>query len=451
MNVAQAQSRGHGASQRWRAFWAPRTLFVRLSLIFCAGLIAAQTLSVGLTVTERNEATMQVMVGYIGQEVTSSVALLDRLTPAERVEWLPKLARRTYRFVLGPGTPGMPPDAKLSQDIGASIAKDIGARYNVTANAVPGEREHLEVHMTLSDGSPLTIDMHPMHGIPLSPWLPVVLIAQLALLVGCAWLAVRLATRPLERLARAADTLGPDLAPAALPEDGPEEVARASKAFNAMQARIGIYMRERLQILAAISHDLQTPITRMRLRADLLDDEAERARLQKDLKEMEVLVREGVAYARTLHGADEQPRRIDPDALLESIVSDYADAGDPVSLTGHVGATVTTRPQALRRILGNLVDNALKYSGQDAVTVEVSLGAAAERWSIAVLDNGPGIPHELLDAVFQPFYRVESSRNRETGGTGLGLAIAKQLAQAMGATLTLRNREGGGLEARLTL
>jgi signal transduction histidine kinase len=219
-----------------------------------------------------------------------------------------------------------------------------------------------------------------------------------------------------------------------------------------MQTRIGIYMRERLQILAAISHDLQTPITRMRIRADLLDDEAERARLQKDLKEMELLVREGVAYARTLHGADEQPRRIDPDALIESMVSDYTDAGDPVSLTGHVGRPVTTRPQALRRILGNLIDNALKYSGHEAVTVEVSVDASRGRQvTVAVLDRGPGIPQELLDAVFQPFYRVESSRNRETGGTGLGLAIAKQLAQSMSATLTLRNREGGGLEARLTL
>ena len=442
----------NAAIARLRGLWPPRSLFMRLSLIFVAGLLAAQTLSFWLTMTERNEATMHVMVGYIGQEVTSSVALLDRLTPAERAEWLPKLARRSYRFVLGPGTSGMPPDAKLSQEIGASIAKDIGPQYKVTANDVPGETEHLEVHLTLSDGTQLTIDMHPMHGIPLSPWLPLVLIAQLALLAGCAWLAVRLATRPLERLARAADTLGPDLAPAPLPEDGPEEVARASKAFNAMQTRIGIYMRERLQILAAISHDLQTPITRMRIRADLLDDEAERARLQKDLKEMELLVREGVAYARTLHGADEKPRRIDPDALIESMVSDYTDAGDPVSLTGHVGQPVTTRPQALRRILGNLIDNALKYSGHEAVTVEVSVDASRGRQlSVVVLDRGPGIPQELLDAVFQPFYRVESSRNRETGGTGLGLAIAKQLAQSMSATLTLRNREGGGLEARLTL
>ena len=439
-------------NDRLGGLWPPRTLFMRLSLIFVAGLLAAQTLSFWLTMTERNEATMHVMVGYIGQEVTSSVALLDRLTPAEREEWLPKLARRSYRFVLGPGTSGMPPDAKLSKEIGASIAKDVGQRYNVTANAVPGDHEHLEVHLALSDGTPLTIDMHPMHGIPLSPWLPLVLAAQLALLAGCAWVAVRLATRPLDRLARAADTLGPDLAPAVLPEEGPEEVARASKAFNSMQARIGIYMRERLQILASISHDLQTPITRMRLRADMLEDDAERTRLQKDLKEMELLVREGVAYARTLHGADEKPCRIDPDALLESMVSDYTDAGDRVSLAGRIGEALTTRPQALRRILGNLVDNALKYSGGGEVNVEVSVDdPRAQRWSIVVLDRGPGIPQELLDAVFQPFYRVENSRNRETGGTGLGLAIAKQLAQSMNATLTLRNREGGGLEARLTL
>lgn len=451
MNAHSGVMSGPGSGPM-SGLWRPRTLFMRLSLIFVAGLLAAQTLSFWLTMTERNEATMHVMVGYIGQEVTSSVALLDRLTPAEREEWLPKLGRRSYRFELGPGTSGMPPDAKLSQEIGASIAKDIGSKYKVTANAVPGEGEHLEVHLTLSDGTPLTIDMHPMHGIPLSPWLPLVLVAQLALLAGCAWLAVRLATRPLERLARAADTLGPDLTPAALPEDGPEEVARASKAFNSMQARIGIYMRERLQILAAISHDLQTPITRMRLRADMLEDETERARLQKDLKEMELLVREGVAYARTLHGADEKPVRVNPDALIESIVNDYADAGDHVTLEGRVGVAVTTRPQALRRILGNLVDNALKYSGGEEVNVEVSVDdARTQRWSIVVLDRGPGIPQELLDAVFQPFYRVENSRNRETGGTGLGLAIAKQLAQSMNATLTLRNREGGGLEARLTL
>lgn len=435
--------------RRWgRYVPVPRTLFVRLSLLFVGGLLVSQYLSFWVTMTERNEATTNLMVGYIGREVATSVALLDHLPPNEREMWLPRLARRTYTFSLSPGTSGAAPDARLSAAIGTSIAESVGARYPTTANAVPGEGEHLEVHMKLSDGSPLTIDLRPMRGLPLSPWFPLVMVCQLALLGGCAWFAVRLATRPLHDLAEAADTLGPDLSGAQMSEQGPEEVARAAHAFNAMQQRIMGYIKERIQILAAISHDLQTPITRMRLRTDLLDDDEMRAKMRDDLVQMEMLVREGVAYARTLHGADEVPRRIDPDSLVESMVADYTDSGQNVSLTGHIGEAIVTRPQALRRILGNLVDNALKYSG----TGEVVLARGhAGRVSISVLDHGPGIPEDKLEAVFEPFVRVESSRNRDTGGTGLGLAIARQLALAINASLTLRNRPGGGLEARLVL
>jgi signal transduction histidine kinase len=259
---------------------------------------------------------------------------------------------------------------------------------------------------------------------------------------------VRLATRPLKQLAQAADTLGPDLKADRLPESGPDEVARAARAFNAMQDRVAAYMTERMQILAAISHDLQTPITRMRLRVDVMDDSAQGARLQQDLREMETLVKEGVTYARTLHGASEVPCRIDPDALFDSLVCDYLDAGSKVSLQGHIGRALVTRPQALRRIVGNLVDNALKFAGEAEITVATRADGQAV---IAVLDRGPGIPAESLDAVFEPFYRLEESRNRSTGGTGLGLAIARQLALAMDSTLTLQNRPGGGLEARLVM
>jgi signal transduction histidine kinase len=174
-----------------------------------------------------------------------------------------------------------------------------------------------------------------------------------------------------------------------------------------------------------------------------MDDSAEHAKLQGDLLEMEQLVKEGVAYARTLHGAAETPRRIDPDALLDSIVADYADAGQAVTLLGRFGSPMLARPQALRRIVGNLVDNALKYAGAAEIVVN--------GLSIAVLDRGPGIPAASLEAVFEPFVRLEPSRNRQTGGTGLGLAIARQLSVAMNARLTLRQRDGGGLEARLTL
>lgn len=426
----------------------PRTLFARLALILCVGLILAQMLSFWLTMTERNQAVTDMMMGNIQRDVATSVVLLDRLPAAERASWLPRLATNNYTFMLGEGSVGAPPDAALSARVAASISAGIGATYPLTANVVPGDREHFQVRLRLSDGNPLTIDVRPMARLPLSRWLPLVLLLQLIVLACCCWLAVRLATRPLHDLAQAADTLGPDLKAARLAEDGPSEVARAAKAFNAMQDRIAIYMAERIQILAAISHDLQTPITRMRLRVDTMDDDTHSAKLQQDLQEMENLVREGVAYARTLHGNAEAARRIDPDALFDSMVLDYTDAGDVVSLQGRIGRSLVTRPQALRRILTNLIDNALKYAGAAELTVSARPGGEV---AIAVLDRGPGIPPDALEAVFEPFYRVEASRNRNTGGTGLGLAIVRQLTLGMNATLTLHNRTGGGLEARLVL
>jgi signal transduction histidine kinase len=190
----------------------------------------------------------------------------------------------------------------------------------------------------------------------------------------------------------------------------------------------------------------------MRLRADLMNDEELRDKFRHDLNAMHLLVREGVTYARTLHGTSEVPARLDADALLASIVGDYEDAGEAVTLSGEAGAPIMAQPQALKRILVNLLDNALAFGGQ--AEIQVTRSAAQDptpRLTIAVLDRGPGIPEDQLQAVFKPFHRLETSRNRDTGGTGLGLAIALQLATAMGGSLSLHNRTDGGLEARLTL
>lgn len=281
-----------------------------------------------------------------------------------------------------------------------------------------------------------------------SPWVVGVLAAQLALLLLLTWYAVRLATRPLQRLADAADALGPAASAQPLSEEGPREVVQAARALNALQARVASYLAERMQILAAVSHDLQTPITRMRLRADLLDDTALRDKLQGDLNAMQALVQEGIAYARSAHSANEPPVRADLHALLDSLVCDYTDAGRAVQLLEMPNLTVQTRPQALRRIVGNLVDNALKFAG--AAEIAVTAGEAGAV-CIAVRDRGPGIPADQLQAVLKPFYRLENSRSRETGGAGLGLAIAQQLAETLGGRLALANREGGGLEVRLHL
>lgn len=424
----------------------PRTLASRLSLIFLIGLILAQTLSFGAQYYERYESAKNTMLGNLETDVSTSVAILDRLPAEERSAWLTRLARKNYGYLLSEGDPGTPIDARDVPVAVTSITEAIGARYPLTFTDVPGPRQHFQGHLRLSDGSPLTIDVRPAMA-PLSPWLPAVLLGQLALMIACTWLAVRIAIRPLTRLANAVETLDPNAQPINLDESGPTEVVYAARAFNTMQARIAAYLKERMQLLAAISHDLQTPITRMKLRAEFMDDCAEKDKLWNDLSEMEHLVREGVAYARSVHGSTEESRRTNMDSFLESLVFDYQDMGKQVQLVGHSAAVIDTRPHALRRVLVNLTDNALKFAG----AAEVHVAADGASLSISVLDRGPGIAEAELAQVLQPFYRVENSRNRDTGGTGLGLAIAQQLAMALGGTLTLSNREGGGLCAELEL
>ncbi|CAI8711455.1 ATP-binding protein [Pseudomonas sp. IT-P395] len=424
----------------------PRTLASRLSLIFLIGLLLAQALSFGAQYYERYQSAKNTMLGNLQTDVSTSIAILDRLPGEERPAWLERLARKNYGYLLSEGDPGTPIEPGDVPVAVTSITDAIGERYPLTFTDIPGPKKHFQGHLRLSDGSPVTIDVRPAM-VPLSPWLPVVLLGQLALMIACTWLAVRIAVRPLTRLANAVETLDPNAHPINLDESGPTEVVYAARAFNTMQARIAAYLKERMQLLAAISHDLQTPITRMKLRAELMDDCVEKDKLWNDLSEMEHLVREGVAYARSIHGSTEESRRTNMDSFLESLVFDYQDMGKQVNLVGKSAAVIDTRPHALRRVLVNLTDNALKFAGAAEVWVEANKGSLA----ITVMDRGPGIADAELAQVLQPFYRVENSRNRDTGGTGLGLAIAQQLAMALGGSLTLSNREGGGLCAELKL
>jgi signal transduction histidine kinase len=420
----------------------------RMYLIIFAGLLLAHGLSFGLMFYERYESATTVMLNTLEHDVGTSVAILDRLPAAERPQWLARLQRDNYRFVLGPGQSGEPLVTGRSRDVVQMIAKEVGPSYGVRGDTISRAPERYQVHLTLHDGSPLTLLLMPRGITPVAEWLPVVLVLQVILLLACGWFAVREAARPLARMARAAEAMTPAAGGPRMTVNGPTEVAHAAMAFNAMQDRIGLYLKERLHILASISHDLQTPITRMRLRAESLDDGVERDRILEDLKEMEHLVREGVAYARSAHGGDEAQVRIDTAAFLESLVFDYQDIGQPVTLTGTTEGVATVRPRALRRVLGNLVDNAIKYGGGAEVgTCRDEKGSLC----ITVSDRGPGIPEESLEDVLQPFYRLEASRNRDTGGAGLGLAIATQLMRSIGGNLSLSNREGGGLVAMVIL
>jgi signal transduction histidine kinase len=424
----------------------PDSLFRRLAIILFAGLLAAHLLSFGLVALNVFGPSGEQSDDYFMRSVATEVAILDRVKPEERPAWLDRFAKPAYRYILKGGGEAHEPLRPRGKVFLAALRAELGAGHNVNYVYLdPPERSKRGMLIRLEDGSPVTIEYRAPRRVS-SPWLPAALAVQLCFLAFFTWVAVKLATRPLARLERAANSLGSDLRAAPLPEDGPKEVARAATAFNAMQRRIAEQAVERIQILAGISRRLQTPITRMRLRADFLGDSDAREKLQGDLQEMQTLVKQGLALARGRDEIGKQRCQTDLHALIDSLVCDYSDAGQSLRFSGERGVTILTHPQALRRIMINLIDNGLKF-GED---VEVAIDAQpSNRITITVSDRGPGIPDAHLKSVFLPFYRVEASRNRETGGTGLGLAIAQQLASALRGTLTLANRDGGGLEARL--
>lgn len=446
--------------QRWRRSCGerearcrhPRSLFGRLTLIWLLGLAVVLAVSSWIYLGERGRAARNTMFEHMALDVITVVALMDSLPARERTAALKRLERSHYRFVLAPLPEGKPLGEDFAHPAWLRLREGLAGRPLEMRAALAGD-QRLHRHPTLylgtrlADGSPFLVEA--MAPLPTTP--PArTLAAMAALVVGVilvTLLAVRIATRPLSRLAQAAEALGEDLERPPLAEEGPVEVRRAAVAFNWMQTRLRGLFAERTRILAAISHDLQTPLTRLRLRAELMDDESLRDKMLADLSAMQALVEEGLAYAGSSAAPQEAAILTDLDTLAASLVADYTDAGQPVSLLGLSGRRVRTRPRALRRLLGNLVDNALKFGGSAELVLEIAHGLP----TIVVRDRGPGIPETELDKVFEPFYRLESSRNRETGGTGLGLAIARQLARALDAELVLRNLAEGGLEARVTL
>ncbi len=258
-------------------------------------------------------------------------------------------------------------------------------------------------------------------------------------------LLVRWLTRPLSDFTEAARRFYRANEMALVPEDGPREVRALASAFNDMQRRITRLVDDRTQALAAVSHDLKTPITRLRLRAEDILDPAARAAVAADLDDMERMLDQTLAYLRGDRG-DEETKPVDIVAILGSLASDFGDAGRSVSLAGAPAAVVAGRRLSLKRAFANLIENALKYGGSAEIDV-----VAGEVVQIAIRDRGPGIPAGDMERAFAPFVRLEPSRNPETGGFGLGLAIALAIVEGHGGTLTLANDPQGGLVATIRL
>lgn len=462
----------------------PRGLFGRLVLILLCGLVFAQLITAYINLSERDQLLYRASGMQMAQRIADISKLLDSVPAAERrrivaVFNAPPLAISLDR-------PPMAPDrAQPESDFGLSMFETVlgyalgeGLRVQVVRAARTPERYaqrawkgppgmpmmqgpmagagtpmmHSEsrffvVQVALRDGALVTFDSFvslEAGGMPLR--LALTLLVLVGTVVALSLIAVRWVTGPLSTLATAAEKLGEDIHRPPLPESGPIEAQRAARAFNTMQGRLSRFISDRTRVLAAMSHDLKTPITRMRLRTELLGDEPLRAKFAKDLEEMESMVAQTLDFMRDA-SASEPVQRVDFMALLESLQTDYQDMGNTLAIEGRLEHPFSGRPHALRRCLTNLIDNAIRYGKRATVRAE----EAPDRITIRVLDEGPGIPEQELERAFEPFLRGESSRNRETGGTGLGLGIARNIARAHGGDLTLNNRPGGGLEAILTL
>ena len=289
---------------------------------------------------------------------------------------------------------------------------------------------------------------------PPRPWYSPTFIIAFALMTLTAavltlW-AVRRLTAPVATLAAAAEALGRDVNAPPLPENGPTEVATAAAAFNTMAARIRRFVQDRTEMLTAIGHDLRTPITRLKLRAEFMEDEDQRRKMLNDLDELEAMVSATIAFGRDAK-TTEPVASLDLPELLRTVLDEATDArpeaADRLVYEGPAHLTVQARPLALKRALANLVANAITYGG----SATVRLSERKDMLVIEVDDDGPGIPPQELERVFEPFYRGEPSRSRETGGVGLGLPIARNILRAHGGDVTLANRPTGGVRATVTL
>ena len=464
----------------------PRSLFSRLVLVLLGGLITAQLLSFAIHMHERGELLMEATGMQSAQRIADIVRLLDTTGPAERERIASILSAPPMTVRLNQPVEDVEqnPDNKAQAALfGAFLQRDLGKTWPIQVAVTespslggpgmhgmrsasmgghnPGRAMQMQPGMQylsrpsyafiaqvrLHDGSLVTFDSRQTAETLSWPYRMLLSLAVLlAAVIFVSLIAVRWATRPLNVLADAAEELGKNINRPPLRESGPLEVSRAARAFNRMQELLIRYIQDRTRIFAAMSHDLKTPITRLRLRAELLDDSHLREQFTRDLGEMEALVKTTLDFMRGAN--EEEPAQpVDMEAMLESLQQNLQETGATVVIEGRPLKPYWGKPQALKRCLANLLENAIKYGKSARILVSDN----DEQIEIRIEDEGPGIPEAELQRVFEPFYRVEESRSRDTGGTGLGLSIARGVVEAHGGTLSLTNRAEGGLVAFLSL
>ncbi|KAE9644839.1 ATP-binding protein [Pseudomonas sp. PB103] len=308
-------------------------------------------------------------------------------------------------------------------------------------------RAHYAALVQLADGSWLSfIPPERSWGLELGTRIAIIIALGLIATFLVAWIATRQLANPLQRFSRAARRFGTDLRAPPIKIEGPHEIRQAIVAFNTMQAQIQHFIAERTHMLASISHDLRAPLTRMRLRSEFMEDLDHQRKLIRDVEEMQSMINAALAFFRE-DTHREPSTAFDLSELLQTIIDDYRDQQIEVDFSGPAHLVYDGRPLGIKRVIVNLLENAVKYAQQPRIALR------ADEYSICieVSDTGPGIPEAALEQVFDPFFRLEASRNRDTGGVGLGLSAARAIVREQGGELTLSNRHGAGLLARVEL
>ncbi|CUA97894.1 ATP-binding protein [Pannonibacter indicus] len=484
----------------FRRLW-PRSLGGQLIALLLIALIGSQAVSIWLFAGERRLAVYEAIGDGVIVRTASLVPLLETSGEATRTQLLQATSSAITRFWLDqkPSVANVPrsgAERRLAAALADELGQDPGIRASLSAAGKGPERgaergssrppreerkkreeagdtnlerleererrreerlRHrliaIEFSVPLTDGQWLNVVTSQR---PPPPGAFYTLVLQMGLMalaiIAIVAFTIRQVSRPLRQLADAADRLGrgEDVPP--VPEAGPRELRSTISAFNAMQDRLSRFVADRTRMLAAISHDLRTPITSLRLRAEFIDDDENREKMIATLDEMAAMTEATLAFARD-EAVSEPREAVDLVAVLESLAGDQADMGHDVRLmatgTDAEAAPVTLpcRPMALKRALRNLIENAVRYGGAARISVETGQREVI----IRVEDDGPGIPEDRMGDVFEPFVRLETSRSGETGGIGLGLAIARSLIHAHGGTITLTNSSKGGLTATVTL
>lgn len=467
----------------------PGSLFGRTVALLLTGLIVTHFASIAVHYSSRGEAINLVADGLVAERIAATVRLFESAPVQQRpqlahfvrrpgfgVSWGPQAALPLHGHG-GVGGGVLEPMLALSLDgidrtrlramleepkenptatdwFAPSLSSDgdstefLLRQHRRMLGDDPGfASPRLHVSVALSDGSWLNMSaLLPPRPPFWSGRALVSLAVTLILVVMVVVWAVRRMTRPLAVVAAAADRLGRDVNAPPLPVRGASEVRRAASAFNRMQERIRSLVETRTRMLAAISHDLRTPITRLRLRAEFIEDDEVRAKTMADLTEMEDMVSSVLAFARD-DAQTEERATVDLAALVQSVCDNLADTGNDCAFAEAGRMPFRCRPLSLRRAITNLANNAIAYGKRARLSLLEEEGNVV----IRVDDDGPGVPEEQLGRIFEPFVRLEDSRNRQTGGTGLGLCIVQSVAEAHGGKVRLSNRPEGGMRAELVL